>query len=503
MNTGTRLLLGSLLAGAAAGQDTWNATLRERMAAGQPLVTLAYRRDGHGLFEVGPAEGGSVPFRAFCPDTVIYAPIPIRRLGLAALALLGPGRGSLLAAADLETHLRRAGLPTEPAALRELLARPLPTTTDPVLARVELVDRVVALEWLRATRNPGAVAEFVALAKSKEAPPLLRLHAEDALAELGKRAPAARQRLDAATVALPANADLVLVVDAAVLPDAAAFAAAVRAVAVESSYRVVRDLRAPTPDDLWFGQYFADVLGTVPIELVRRFGDARVDHAVATLRTFGLGPGMKFEWTLDTAGRFESDVLATAMGELVAADPDGKSHCTMQDGALQVRSPVGELDATTTRLSACSKRSPGRMPDEATAAMLAAGPGVRLVLPATSKLLLGAVAALEVPGVGRTEVQMSFADGFRLDATIAMRDADAAAAIAAKLTAAAKGAIERARTALADRAPAAAIEELVALLSTVQCAATDDTVVVTTHAKVGAPALIAAGMLVHDLLQRL
>ncbi|MBL8754240.1 MAG: hypothetical protein JNK15_13140, partial [Planctomycetes bacterium] len=220
--------------------------------------------------------------------------------------------------------------------------------------------------------------------------------------------------------------------------------------------------------------------GAVPIELVRRFGDVRVDHAVATLRTLGLGTTMKFDWTLDAVGRFEPDVLAGAMRELVANDTTTKSTCGVRDGVVQVRAPLGELDATATRITARGKRTPGRMPTEFTASVLAAGPGLRIVLPATSKLLLGAVAALEVPGVGRTDVEATFVDGLHVRVTIAVQDEDAAATIVGKLTQRARDAVEPARRKLAGRAPEAAIGELVAVLTAVRCEAREGAVVVTT-----------------------
>ncbi|HEU4419994.1 MAG TPA: hypothetical protein VFT55_13760, partial [Planctomycetota bacterium] len=143
----------------------WNAFLRQRFEADEDLIELRFRRDDHGLLEVRSCEGGWLPFQPMLP---IDAPFRLFRsttnVGRAAglLILLAHGPQGLLGNTDAERHLRRAGIEPVPVALRQFLLAPI-ATVDPVLARVELLDKLVAIEWLERGKHEGAVAELTAL----------------------------------------------------------------------------------------------------------------------------------------------------------------------------------------------------------------------------------------------------------------------------------------------------------------------------------------------------
>ncbi len=68
MNVRAVALAMSLLAGAEAtrAQENWNELLQERMARGEPLVTLACRRVANGTFEIGPPGNRLVVRRRRC-----------------------------------------------------------------------------------------------------------------------------------------------------------------------------------------------------------------------------------------------------------------------------------------------------------------------------------------------------------------------------------------------------------------------------------------------------
>jgi hypothetical protein len=403
----------------------WNTLLRQRIGAGEDLIELRYRRDDHGLLEVASCELGALPFQPMFPDVLLPRPRLDPRTILAALLLSVHGRHGVLGCTDAERHLRRAGIDQGPMSLRQFLLTPI-GTKDPVRARVEAQDRIVAIDWLVRGGHQGVVAELTALTKQADTPPLLAEHATAALEMLGRRPATPRRRFDAESLRLPVVADVHVVIDHARLPDTAPLAAIARRWAIDQSYRVVEALRAPTPDDLFHGQYIADLLGELPFEVARRYGCARFDQTVLSLQIPPPGTGTGFGWHLQSVGRLEHGRLADTL-EHFASAPQSDMKCERRGDSVHFAVPgaQGEFDATS--VVAHTKGMGGRPRPESARELLEEGPALRAVVPPTSKVWL-ALAWLQLPPAGRSELTLSFGEEARLCLSITARDEDAAAA---------------------------------------------------------------------------
>ena len=403
--------------------EEWDQILRQRFERGEDLIELRYRRDAHGLLEVSSCEHGAIPFHPMFPATLL--PFDAQPSTLLALLLFGcQGQRGVLACTDSERHLRRAGIEVAPVALRQVLVAPF-ASDDPVRARVELQDRMVAIDWLVRGGHRGAVAELTALAERPDTAPPLAAHAAAALAAFGKRAERPRQRLTVESLQLPMVADVWLAVDHAALPDPAPLLALARKLAIESSYRLVAKLRAPTPDDLYLGQFIADLLGELPFEVARRFGDLRCDHTVAGLLLQLPGTALPIAWHLQSAGDFETAPLAATMAEL-AAVPGSGVQCEQRDGAVHVTAAAAEFDVAPDMLVTHSQGMRGRARPELARELLADGAALRVVVPPASKAWL-ALGMLKLPPAGRIELCMSFGARWRVQIQVAARDEEAAA----------------------------------------------------------------------------
>ena len=410
------------------GED-WNRYLLDRMESGEDLIELRYQRDEHGLLEVASCKHGAIPFHPMFPaDRLPRGDVALNWL-CGTLLLLGDG-ASVLASTDAERHLRRAGIDTDPVALRQFLVAPMPAG-DPVRERVEVLDRLVAIDWLVRSGHRGVIAELTALAANADTPPMLAQKAEAVLAAFGKRPPTARQQLTVDTLRLPVTADVYVVIDHARLPDLLPLRVLARRMAIESSYDVVRRLRAPTPDDLFYGQFVADALGEMPFEIARRFGDVRFDHTViaANVQVADTGPQLAF--AVHSVGAFDPARAAGAFAAMAAATP-ARLGCERRDAGLCLTFGDREVTFDGSSLRAHSKGMAGR-PRPAVAATLLvdapaiAGPAIRIVVPKTSKLWL-AVPALRLPAAAEEAVlTLSFGATCRAAVTLTVRDEDAAA----------------------------------------------------------------------------
>jgi len=421
------VFLSTLLAAQIPDAD-WNALLQQRREAGEDLIELRFRRDDHGVLEVRSCEGGAIPFRPMLPIDAPFSQSTYASRASALLLLFAHGPQGLLGNTDAERHLRRAGIEPGAVALRQFLLTPI-STVDPVLARVELLDRLVAIEWLQQGKHEGAVAELTALSKRADTPPLLQKRAEVALAAFHRRPAPARQRLAPENLLLPVTADAYVVLDHALLPDFTPMTAIARRVAIDRSYRVVEALKAPTPDDLYWGQYLADLTGEFPFEVVRRYGSMRLDHTVAAIVLQDLGRSLG--WNVQTAGEFEPEQFAASMAEL-AGFMQTEIPVARQGDEVHAVTREGDVAIGASSLRTWSKGMAGRAKPELARELLAEGPAIRVVVPPTSKAWL-LLAALELPA-GRAEITVSFGEESRLCLSFTARDEDEAAACAERLT---------------------------------------------------------------------
>lgn len=414
-----------------AAQDAnWNALLQQRREAGEDLIELRFQRDDHGVLQVRSCEGGAIPFQPMLPIDAPFRSATNAARASALLMLLAHGPQGLLGNTDAERHLRRAGIEPGAVALRQFLLVPI-TTADPVLARVELLDKLVAIEWLQQGKHEGAVAELTALSTRADTPPLLGNRARVALAAFGRGPGGSRQRLAPETLLLPIAADAYVVLDHARMPDFTPMTAIARRVAVDRSYRQVEVLKAPTPDDLYWGQYLADLSGEFPFEFVRRYGNVRLDHTVAAIQLQNTPGRLPFGWNVQAAGEFEPAQFAAAMEEL-AGFLEIKIPVTRKEGGVHAVAFDGEVAVEASSLRTWSKGMAGRAKPELARELLAEGPAIRIVVPPTSKAWL-ALAFLELPPAGRAEITASFGEEFRLCLSLTARDEDAAAAWAERL----------------------------------------------------------------------
>lgn len=405
--------------------EQWNSMLRSRMERGEDLIELRYRRDEHGVLEVASCEHGAVPFHVmFSADRLPRADTALV-WGLGALFLVGDGEAGVLGAVDGERHLRRIGVDMTTVGLRQFLLTPV-SSADAERARVEELDRVVAIDTLRRGGHRGVVAELIALAADGKTPPLLAARAKDVLGAFGRGKPLARARLAPESLLLPVAADVFVVVDHARLPDLRPLRELARRMAIESSYRVLRALRAPTPDDLYHGQLVADAVGEAPFELVRRIGDVRVDHSVLSLAVVaGEGGRPDLDFLLQATGSFDAERIAATCDTIAAATP-GAVRCERRDGEVCIEAGADTVVVAPTTVVAHGKRMAGRARPDIASQLLVAGPAIRVVVPKASKawaaLLLG-----DVPrGAEGATIDVSFDGRCRVAATLTARDEDAA-----------------------------------------------------------------------------
>jgi hypothetical protein len=404
----------------------WNAKLAFRREAGRDLVELRYRRDEHGLVEVGACEHGTMPFQPLFPRGALPRVAASWNTTNAALLLLTPADGSLLDDVDAERHLRRAGIEVAPVELRQFLLTPC-ASDDPVRARVDELDRAVALLHLRRRGHRGVLAECTALVARTDTPPVLRAHAAAALAANGKGAPTkAPHRLACENVSLPATADVYAMIDHARLPDLAPLRVLARQQALAASYRVVAALRAPTPDDLFFGQLVTDVVGEAAFEVVRRFGDARLEQSVLAIAQ--PVPLLPFGVALQAVGTFDAERAADAWQE-IAKVPANRVRCTTANGTTSVHAAAGDVSFDATSLALCMRGVSVAPAPEVARALLADGPCVRVIVPGSSRLWRALDP--ELPAPERAELTVSFAPALRIALALDARDDAGALAWAA------------------------------------------------------------------------
>ena len=128
---------------------------------------------------------------------------------------------------------------------------------------------------------------------------------------------------------------------------------------------------APTPDDLYWSQYLADLTGELAFEFVRRYGNVRLDHTVAAIqlqndpieRFLESTSRWSFGWHVQAAGDFEPEQFAAAMAEL-AEFVETKIPVTREAGNVHAVTPEGEVALGAVSLRTWSKGMAGRAKPE-------------------------------------------------------------------------------------------------------------------------------------------
>lgn len=321
-NTRMRILLfapivvWALLAGAATGQAGGEATgaeLLARVRAGGWLDDAKYRREADGTLAIWSTAHTGDPERGeFQP---VFAPVGDAANGEAAsvLDVLGPsvltlvchGDADLLAMTDSAFHFGALGIGDSDVALRQFLALP-PPSFDGQRGRAELLDRLLAIDRLEHRGCRAAIGELTMLRKDAALPPALRERAARALQRLGGGAPSLeRRRLDPASLALPATADVYVLVEHARLPSLRwitphwrRMGALVTATAIAGAGGTVAQAQCNA------AQRMCDAVAEAPFWLVHRCGNARLDRSLLAIV---LGGRESLQVTWNAAGEFEAE----------------------------------------------------------------------------------------------------------------------------------------------------------------------------------------------------
>lgn len=332
------------------------------------------------------------------------------------LALVLPGPNDLLALCDAEAHLRRAGVATTDAELRQFLALPLPAG-DGGRTRAERLDRMVAIDLLRRRGTGSAAVELRELAGRDEAPAELRQRARDALTALdATRAPATFGGVFAAdAVALPAAADVVFAMHAAAMPDPQPLLVLARTAGLRISAEHLDRHEIDTPEVLLSAQMVSEIAGELPFEIVRHFGNHRIDGVVGGVLLRGDGePAV----AVQVAGRFDVPRLAEWLRQEGAP-------AEMVDGELVTQQQDHTLRIGASRAGLLTEKTATRKGGDLAKALLAEGAALRVMVPENSKLLL-MLAAQGMPQTRSASLALSFDPGPLLQLELQARDEDAA-----------------------------------------------------------------------------
>lgn len=151
------------------------------------------------------AADGALQWRDPAEEPADYRPLFVLE---PLLAPIGPSplaallhHGDLLSLTDAETHLQRLGVATTTAELLRFVRRPLPSA----LPELDELDRRIAVDLLRQRGGKDESGGLAAIAGDKKL--------SDALRKRTTPPNHARQRLAAATLPLPSDADLLIAFD--------------------------------------------------------------------------------------------------------------------------------------------------------------------------------------------------------------------------------------------------------------------------------------------------
>lgn len=398
-----------LLCGALFCQED-SAALRDRVEAGGAIVDIPYRRDAQGrLGSVMRDSDSGARWQPLFGDDFVRS--LQSGLGLAGwVALYGQGGGDLLALTDAGFHLGAIGHDTTDVGLRQLLVLPLPATDDGA-AKAAVLDRMVAVDELVARGCQGAKVEFAVIAADERAPAPLRERARTALATLSGGEAGARRRLEPGDVVLPPQFDVAVVVDHARLPSMRWLIPFARRSGMLVTASVVARMGAEMDEvQMRSAQGVCDCASEAPFEIVRRFGNLRVDHSVAFVH---IDPAQRFpvRFSTQAVGRFEhAGWQGLEVSDAVRRDnPMLAGSLVVEAEWLRAGTPIenGAPDA---------ERAAGLLGDD--------GVAIRVVVPVDSQLWRQA-AAIGLPAA-RAVLNLRFGDAPHLELRVtAENDGDA------------------------------------------------------------------------------
>ncbi|HLQ39265.1 MAG TPA: hypothetical protein VK348_15760 [Planctomycetota bacterium] len=409
-----------LPAAAPPAQEPLPQTFAERVRAGNDLVTLQWRRDRDGNLQCAPVGADDAAFQPLFEGGIASGIATSGAAGF--MALVFPHRGDMLALTDGNAHLRRLGLGTADAEVRQFIATPLPAERPELAA----LDRMVAIDLLARRGARTAAAELRHLAEDASMPATLRRRAGEALHTLtGEGQAPPRASLDPATLPIPMLADGYLVVDHARMPDLQPVFPLARRLGLLAAARVLEHLADHSDHDLLVGQIESEGVVELPFELARQLGNHRIDRTFVAIQ---VASDDEVSWCCCSVGQFEPAVLASGLRLLPFDGVKGE----LVEQTAKITLPDGQATLTSSRLDANSGKYGGKPRPELAARLLDLGDAaVHVLVPAQSKAFLGLM-TLGLPPAESADLKITFGDEFRLVITLKVRDEDAAATLVSK-----------------------------------------------------------------------
>lgn len=344
-------------AGPLPGQDEHGEGIWKSVEKQERLIELRWRRDAQGNFEyaVAVAAEKDPKWQPWFSEGFTRALGVIGACG--PLALLGHS-GDVLSLTDGERHLQRLGVSLTTGDLAAFVRTPLPEAARDVA----LLDRMVAIDVLRARSDADAKVLVTQLGADATLPNGLRERASATVARLA---------LDPVKWPLPAAADAFVVVRQAKMPSARNLLELGRFSGLVASAKVLTRLKMPTLEDFVHGETESAVCAEIPFEIARHLGNYRLDETGFTIRLHDIATnfagrpledGTSPEWTMCGVGHFDTAAVGAAAPELgitfdslsdttitarsqglaVASRPDfGKQLLANGDAAVLVHVPKG------------------------------------------------------------------------------------------------------------------------------------------------------------------
>ncbi|MDO8348646.1 MAG: hypothetical protein Q7T30_00300 [Planctomycetota bacterium] len=376
------------------------------------LIDLRWRRDANGHLEYAIVGAKEPKWKRVLPDD--FAEV-VAIGGIAGWVVPLLHHGDVLSLTDGDAHLRHVGRAIDTAALVAFARAPFAAPAQ----RLDELDRLVAVDVLRARGDEAAKAALARLAAEASAP-IVRTRAA--------AAPPLRERLSAADLMLPERSDLIVVIDHGRLVDAHELLGLARFTGLVSTGMVLSRLKRPRLDDAAIGQAESDAMLVLPFELVRRIGAIRFDHTCVAVR-WAREIGGEFTWACATAGSFEPARIADGLRGLPI---DGFDLTAKDDGAT-AKWAGGSGALTNRRASAHSSGvDVAAQPALASHLLRDGAYSVRLHVPAGSKVL-PAFALGGLPNMTAYDVQVSLGDPTVVEETLTMKSEEDATTTAGRV----------------------------------------------------------------------
>jgi hypothetical protein len=389
-----------VLAAAAAAQKPRSAFFG-RIEQDNRLLALQWQRGADGALQWKDATDEDSKFEPLFARGIAAAPV-----GWTPFAFL-LHHGDVLSLTDADFHLRRLAVDLTTVELHRFVRRPPPDA----LPELDELDRAIAIDLLRQRGDHEANTALAAIAADKKLSAALQQRAAPNYV---------RQRLDPATLQLPEDADLLLVLDHAHGVDASPLVQIGYFSSLCSSCSVLSLLKAPTRKDLQVGQSESEMVTEYAFEVVRQFGCARLDHTCIAVRLTELGTPDAF--AVASAGSF--DPAAADRGIRALSLPE--TTCEHSAEVTKASWPTASATVTPTLVQVQTKDW-ALQPRADLAKQLLREPSdptlVHVVLPKGSRLL---PMLANVGFAGLQRVDATFAAGERLELALELYLPDAA-----------------------------------------------------------------------------